>query len=217
LLTKTMPEVTGNITLSARVIVPERWHVVKNAYFDVDSSDPTGRTAKGVFAYEVSFSDEFTELPQSPPLKPFPSPLPTYRRCGDADCNHGDTPAPGHSKAFFGDPFFLIQVNAMINTYNAKIRYKFPGETEILFLSPMGLEWGGLFDTAQQWAQPLLFHRTGEAIDVSDRALRVKLTTFELREVSVNTGFLDFAAEKAELFRWKESANNHFAEFGQVQ
>lgn len=177
--TKTIPEVSGVITVSASYTFPPNYYCVAEPWsmFVCDAVNP--RIAAGYFGFYVA-TFGFIELPPSPDL---------YIRCGNSEIP-GENVDPDHPSPFWGTPDMVAAVDQLARDFQES----YPDlRLRILDLS---LPLGGVFDGATgnyDWHPPHCRHRTGTSVDVSRSALsadnsRAPINIEKLTRMAVNLG-----------------------------
>lgn len=185
---KTIPEVSGVVTVKAWYRAPPNHACVEDFLFSRDPGDY--RACTGYFGYDVG-EEGFEELPSWPEV---------YVRCGlTAGCLCDNT-SPTHPQAFWGTPEMVAAVEDLAVSFQ-KLN---PGLR--LRITDMSLPRGGLFDLNLNWRAPRhCRHRTGTSVDVSKYALTVE----DPRTVGVNINGLIALARQCHLGRLPE-ATIHF-------
>ena len=179
---KTVPPVSGVITVFAWFRTPPTYYCVDNDQWRCDPYDQTGRIGYMKWALRVRVPD-LIELPSSPS---------TYWRCGDtATCSSGDNEDVHHPRAFFGTPDMIEAVQQLA------VRFQDEYPSLRLRFTDMSLPWGGLFDYTENWDVPhsARQHHAGAAVDVSRSAVDVdgRMVTIVFTNVEDD---LDSIAEK---------------------
>jgi hypothetical protein len=177
---KTIPQVSGMVTMTATVIHPPGYRCVPSGQWICDPSDPTMRTSRAVIGLHVRVPD-LVELPSDPDL---------YWRCGDwSTCSSGDNEDVHHPKAFLGTPLMVAKVRELAEKFKEK------NHGERLRFTDMSLPWGGLFDFRENWSPTPghIWHRHGIDIDVVDGAVAgdgrlVALNHRKLNSLACDTG-----------------------------
>ncbi len=152
---KTMPEVSGIITVFASYVAPWNYYCMPSGIFTCDPNDL--RVARGYFGFDVG-SGGFAELPSWPEV---------YVRCGITAGCLCDNVSPNHPSAFLGTPEMIAAVEDLA------VRFQAAYPNLRLRITDMSLPRGGLFDINENWVTPHCRHRTGTSVDVSKYALTV--------------------------------------------
>ena len=183
--TKTVPEVSGVITVKAWYKAPPNSACVEDFLFVRDPGDY--RACTGYFGYDVG-DDGFEELP------PWPN---VYVRCGLTAGCLCDNISPTHPNAFWGTPEMVAAVEDLAVSFQAL-------HPELMLrITDMSLPRGGLFDLDLNWKAPRhCRHRTGTSVDISKYALTVE----NPRTVGVDINALVVLARQCHLGRVQEES-----------
>ena len=156
-VTKTMPEVSGVITVSATYVAPWNYRCAPDDLFTCGPSNP--RVARGYFGFDVGYTG-LVELPPWPEV---------YVRCGLTASCICDNTSPTHPSAFWGTREMVAAVEDLAVSFQAL----HPGLR--LRITDMSLPRGGLFDLNLNWRAPEhCRHRTGTSVDISKYALTIE-------------------------------------------
>ncbi len=190
--TKTLPEVSGVITVEAWYRSPPNYSCLEDFLFTRDPADH--RSCTGYFGYDVG-DDGFEELPPWPEV---------YVRCGISATCLCENVDPNHPTPFWGTSRMVAKVQDLACAYQNKV----PGVR--LRILDMSLPRGGLFDGAgdppeYNWRPPHCRHRTGKSVDVS----RSAVTGDNPRLVAVDAALLEKLSSMLHLTRIPE-ATIHF-------
>lgn len=175
--TKTIPQVSGTITMFGLSRSPPGYRCVDGAQWRCDPYDPSHQTHFVKIALKVAV-DGLVELPPDREL---------YVRCGKDGCVQENDVYKEHPHPFYATPRMREAVQLLAYHYNEFHRQR--NENWRLRILDMSLPWGGLMEadpTRATWRPTLTecatwppppgrpghcWHRVGESVDIGQFAL----------------------------------------------